>query len=67
MKDEIDVAGNELQFLRQEILLKDHQMAVLRKQNDDYKGKLSCYRRIVADASKLSIESNILPEYMELL
>lgn len=24
MKDEIDIAGNELQMLRQELLLKDH-------------------------------------------
>lgn len=67
MKDEIDVAGNELQFLRQEILLKDHQMAALRKQNDNLKGKLSCYRHIVADASKLSTKFNILPENIELL
>ena len=33
-------------------------MAVLRKQNADYKQKLVCYRRLVASGKHIEIEDN---------
>ena len=52
MKDEIAVASNEVVQLRQELLEKDNQNQMLKKQNSELKSKVKCYRKLVADLNK---------------
>ena len=52
MKDEIAVASNEVVQLRQELLEKDNQNQMLKKQNSELKSKVKCYRKLVADLNR---------------
>ena len=52
MKDEIALASNEVVQLRQELLEKDNQNQMLKKQNSELKSKVKCYRKLVADLNR---------------
>lgn len=49
MKGEVQVVNSELDFLRQELALKDHQLEQMKEQSEEYRGKLNVYRNIIAE------------------